>query len=87
MKYRIKEKTYGDGHKEYIAQEAYLNFGLFKFWRNHVCNVLNYGYGTVRIICCAKTYETCEQYLLESIKKKKDNVLKNKVISTKIFNL
>ena len=87
MKYRIKEITYGDGHKEYTAQEAYLNLGLFKLWRNYACAVKQYGYATVRIICTGETYEECEKYLLESIQKKKDYVLKNKVVSTKIFNL
>lgn len=83
QKYRIIEKTYGDNHKEYIAQYLFLNFGLFKIWQNYICDTLDYGYGQIRCICAGKTFDECKKHLLETIQKKKvalDNV---KIISIK----
>ena len=68
-KYRIVEKIYKDGHKEYKAQYA-INYFLFNIWRDYVCDVWDYGYATVRFICGGHTYEDCKEYLIESIKKK-----------------
>ena len=79
--FRIVEKTYGDGHKEYKAQEVFLNFGLFKIWKDYVCEVLDMGYGRINFICCGKTYEDCKQHLLETIEKKEKAKLKATIIN------
>lgn len=84
-KYRIVEKTFGDGHKEYTAQEVFLNFGLIKIWKDYVCDVWDYGYGKINFICCAETYESCKQYLLESLEKKEALRLKKQIISEKNY--
>ena len=77
--YRIQEKIWEDGHKEYKAQYA-INCLFFKIWRNYICDVQNYGYAKINYICCGKTYEDCKQHLIESIKKneqrRKENTIK-----------
>lgn len=87
QKYRIIEKIYGDNHKEYIAQYLFLNFGIFKIWKNYICDTLDYGYGQIRCICVGKTFDECKKRLVETIQKKKVEQDKNQIISIKKYYL
>ena len=78
-KYRIIEKEYEDGHKEYTAQEAVTIFGFPIYWEKYVMCVDDYGFGSIRYICCGKTYEECLQKLNESLQAKEKERKKNKV--------
>lgn len=83
--YRIKEKVYKDGHKEYTAQKA-INFYLFKIWRNFSCGVTDYGYGSINWICCGETYEDCKKYLLETLEEHKKQKAKTTIdVVNKIY--
>ena len=83
--YRIKEKIYKDGHKEYIAQYA-INCLFFNIWRDYVCDVWDYGYDTVNFICCGKTYEDCKQHLIESIEKNENEYKKKTIDKIKYYD-
>lgn len=81
-KYRIIEKEYEDGHKVFTAQQAVTIFGLPIYWEKYVLRVDDYGYGSIRYICCGETYEDCLQQLRENLVEKENTRKKNTVKHT-----
>lgn len=79
--YRIKEEVYADGHKEYTAQRGY-KILFFTIWRDFICDIWDYGYGSVRFICCGENYKDCLKHLKESLAKQKVKKNKTTVIKT-----
>ena len=69
MKYRIRETIFEDGHKEYKAQYA-INCLFFNIWKDYICDIWDYGYGSIAFICCGHTYEDCKKHLLFTISRK-----------------
>lgn len=82
--YRIIEKTYEDGHKEYVAQQA-INFIFFKWWKNYVHEKLEYGYATVNCIYSYPTYNDCYNSLIFNIEMKRDKLKNQKLVKTEIY--
>lgn len=70
--YRIVEKIYADGHKEYIAQKA-KSFLFFKIWKNYVLKEEAFCWdgSTVKFFCDAETYEECLKKLNDDLALKK----------------
>ena len=88
MKYRIVEKEYEDGHKEYLAQEAVMLFGHPIFWRKHVYETTSDFYGeTVNLYCYGDTYEECLDRLKKSLDKEEEKRKKNMVKSITYINV
>ena len=82
--YRIKEDIYADGHKEYTAQRGY-KILFFTIWRNFVISSIDYGYGSVNLICCGTTYKDCLEHLKESLTGFWQNIHKDLVKSSYLF--
>ena len=82
--YRIVEKTFGDGHKEYHAQQLVLNLFLFKIWKDYIYDILEYGYGMLIMKYRFHTYDECLEYLTNNIKEKEEAKQKAKIINTNI---
>ena len=83
--FRIVEKTYGDGHKEYHAEKLLINLLLFKIWKDYVYDVWDYGYGSITWKYRFHTYDECLDYLTKNLDEKYKNRQKNKLINTNIF--
>lgn len=87
-KYRIIEKVFEDGHKEYVAQESRLRlFGRNIFWKDYVLREDDYYGNTVRWICCGNTYDECVEQLKENLESKERSKKKNTIVSTNYHNL
>jgi len=84
--YRIVEKTFGDGHKEYHAQYCFLNLFFFKIWKDYVYDYIDYGYGSIEYVYRFQTYEECLGYLTDNIEDKLKKENNEKIINTNIFN-
>lgn len=80
-KYRIKEETYQDGHKKYIAQYS-INLFFFKIWRNYICD-RNESWTRINLKCTANTYKQCKERLINSLKYKQEKIQKKRNRTTK----
>ena len=76
--FRIIEKTYGDGHKEYHAEQLLINLLFFKIWKDYV-------YGSISWKYRFNTYDECLDYLTKNLNKKYQNIQKNKLLNINIF--
>lgn len=83
--YRIIEKTYGDGQKQYHAEYCCLNLFFIKFWKDYVYDYIDYGYGSISYKYRFPTYQECLDYLTENIEKKIKTNQNKKVININIF--
>ena len=69
--FRIVEKVFDDGHKEYHAERLLINLFLFKIWRDYV-----YGSGYASFKYSFSTFDECLNYLVKDVtekQKEKDN--------------
>lgn len=88
MKYRIVEKEFEDGHKEYIAQDAVMLFGHPIFWKKHIYEVGCGFYGEpVNFHCYGDTYEECLSKLKESLNKQEKARKKDTIKSITYTNI
>ena len=83
--YRIIEKTFGDGHKEYHAEKRILNLFFFGIWEDYIYGVDDYGYGSIVYKYRFDTYEECLDYLTKNIEDKLKEENNKKIISINIF--
>jgi len=83
--FRIVEKTYADGHKEYHAEECILNLFFFRIWKDYVYGISYYGYGSVNWKYRFNTYNECLDYLVKNLDEKYKSKQNNKLININIF--
>lgn len=83
--FRIIEKTYGDGHKEYHAEALWLNLFFFKIWKDYVYDVWDYGYGSISFKDRFSSYEECVKNLTGNVEKKYKEKQSEKLINKNIF--
>ena len=86
-KFRIIEKEFKDGHKEYVAQESVKLFGVIIYWKDYVLSEDNYYGNTIRWICGGETYDGCLQQLKENLKEKEYAKLKNSIKRVNCYDL
>lgn len=85
-RYRIKEITYKNGHKKYVAQEA-KKFLFFKWWNDFYTHVWDYGYAKVKFMCVGRTFDECKAQLLTCLKEQERKANAKIVSSTKLVEL
>jgi len=83
--FRIVEKTYSDGHKEYHAEQLSINLLFFKIWKDYVYGVSDYGYGSIVWKYRFKTYDECLDYLTKNLEEKYKDKISGKIINRNII--
>ena len=83
--FRIIEKTYGDGHKEFHAEQLIFNLFGLKFWKDYIYDIWDYGYATINFKWRFETYQECLDYLTKNIEEKIKTKQNNKLININIF--
>ena len=83
--FRIVEKTYGNGLKQYHAEYCYLNLFFFKLWKDYEYDYVDYGYGSISYKYRFKSYDDCLEVLTKNIEDKIKEKNNKKVINKSIF--
>ena len=83
--FRIVEKTYGNGLKQYYAEHCYLNLFFFKLWEDYEYDYVDYGYGSISYKYRFPTYDECVKEQTKNVEEKIKEKNNKKIINIKIF--